>query len=143
MRHLTVAAHQRAPPCPHRLDPLPDHLMMGDRSLDAFDRSRRAGLQVEACPYKRLQRLRDHHRPGRRQVGHPRGHVGGQPVDLVVGGVHVNQPAMHPDPDADIYPKPALCLLVEPKHLAGDLQTRQHRPARIVLMGSGVAENRQ
>ena len=35
--------------------------MMGDHSLDAFDRGRRAGLQLEACPYKRLNRIRDNH----------------------------------------------------------------------------------
>ena len=113
------------------------------RPSTAFDRSRRAGLQLEACPYQRLHRLGDHHRPGRRQARHPRGNVGGQPVHVAVGGVQIHQPSMHPHPHADGDPKPALRLIVEPGDLAGDLQTRQHRPARIVLMGGGVTENRQ
>ena len=50
---------------------------------------------------------------------------------------------MHPNPHADGDPEPALGLFVEPGHLAGDLQTRQHRPARIVLMCAGVTEDRQ
>ena len=41
---------------------------------------------------------------------------------------------MHPHPHGDADPKPALRLLVEPGHLPGDLQPRQHRPARIILM---------
>ena len=50
---------------------------------------------------------------------------------------------MYANPHADIDPKSALCLLVEPGDLAGDLQTRQHRSARIVLMRCGVTEYRQ
>ena len=141
--HLTITAHQGTTPHPHRLDALAEHLMMHDRSLDALCRGGRAALQLEARADKRCHRIGDHHRPWRRQARYPRGHVGAQPVHVSFGAVQVHQPAVHPHPYADTYPKPALRLLAEPGHLVDDLQTRMHRAAHIVLMGYRIAENRQ
>ena len=50
---------------------------------------------------------------------------------------------MNTDPHTDTYSESALRLLVEPRHPAGDLQTREHRPARIVFMRARMTEHRQ
>jgi hypothetical protein len=48
---------------------------------------------------------------------------------------------MHPNPHPDVDSELALGLSVETGHLPGDLHTRLHCSARIVLMGGGVTEN--
>ena len=50
---------------------------------------------------------------------------------------------MYADPHADANSEAALRLLVEARDPAGDLETRQHRSARIVLVGSRVTEYRK
>ena len=102
-----------------------------------------AALQLEVVAHQWLDRLRDHHRPGRGQTRHPRGQVRGKPVHVVLGGIQIHQPAMHPHPHCDLNPEPALGLLTEQGHLTGDLQPRQHGAADIVLMRSRIPEHRQ
>jgi hypothetical protein len=96
--------------------------VVGDEPVDTLDRSRRAGLQLEGVMDQRLDGIGDHHRSRRRQTRHPRGQVGGQPVHIVLGGVQIHQPAVHPDPDRDLNPEAALRLVAEPFHRAVDLQ---------------------
>ena len=50
---------------------------------------------------------------------------------------------MHPNPDVDLDPDAAPCLVAEPGHLAGDFQAGMHRTAHIILVGDRVTEYRQ
>ena len=50
---------------------------------------------------------------------------------------------MHPDADIDTDTELALRLLRQPGYVAGDLQSRVHSAAHIVLVGIGVTEYRQ
>ena len=116
---------------------------MGDQPVYAFHRSRLAGLQYESMTYQWLDRIRNHHRPRWRETRDPRCQIGGQPIHVVLCGVQIHQPPVHPHPDCDLNPKAALGLLRKPGHLSGDFQPRGHRAAHIVLMGCWVAEHRQ
>ena len=142
-RHLAVAAHQRTAGDSGGLRPLADHLVVGDQPVHALDRSSGAALQLEGVTDQRRDRIGDHHRSRRCQTRHPRGQIRRQPVHVVLGGVQIHQPAVHPDPDRDLNPEAALGLLAEPFHRAGDLQPRQHRAPHIILMRLGMTEHRQ
>jgi hypothetical protein len=50
---------------------------------------------------------------------------------------------MHPDAHRNLHAEPAPRLLTEMAYFAGDLQSRLHRAAHIVLVGHGVTEHRQ
>ena len=116
---------------------------MNDRLLDAFHRSGLARFQLESGPDQRLNRLRHHHRPGLREARNSGGQVGAKAVYVVLVGVQVHQPAVHPYPDRDLDPEQALGLLVEAGHLPRDRQARQHGALDVVLMGYRMAENRK
>ncbi len=142
-RQLAVTAHQRTTGDSGRLGPLADDLVMADQALHTLHRSGWQGLQLEGVPDQRRDRVGDHHCARRCQARHPRGQIGGKPVHVVLGGVQIHQPAVHPDPHADVDPKRRCGLRTELGHLAGDLQARQHGAADVVLVCSRIPEYRQ
>ena len=94
---------------------------MGDRLLDALHPRCGPGLQLKVVAYQHLDRIGDHDRARRSQARDPGSQVCRQPIDVVLGGVQIHQPAMHPDPDIDFNSEAALCLFAKPGHLPGDL----------------------
>ena len=116
---------------------------MSDQPVDTLDRGGRAGLQFDGVPDQRRDRVGDDNCARRRETRDPCGEIDRQPVYVVLGGVEVHHPAVHPDPYVYLDTEPALGRGTELCDLAGDLQSRQHRPANIVLVGSGMTEHRQ
>ena len=101
----SVAANQRTPPHPHRLNPLADDEMMGDRPVDAFDRSRRAATATRSV-------LRTSGSTASDTTTHPGGAMPdtraatltANPYTSSLGGVQIHQPAMYPNPHTDADP---------------------------------------
>ena len=140
---FAVATHQRTTGDLRLLGPLAHHEVVGDQLVDPLDCGSGQGLQLENVSQQRLDRIGDDDRPRRCKARDPRRQIGRQPVYVVLRGVQVHQPAMHPHSDSDLNSEAPLGLLAEPGHLAGDLQPGQNRPTHIVLMSVGVTEPRQ
>ena len=81
---------------------------MNDRFLDTLHKRFGASLQFKVVAYQHLHCIGDHDRARYCQARYPRGQIGSQPVDLVLGGVQVHESAVHPDPDVDLDREAAL-----------------------------------
>src|ERR1700751_4478226 len=109
--------------------------------LDTLDQRCGPLLQLKVVVYQHLDRIRNYDSARRGQARDPRSQVGGQPVNVVMGGVQIHQPTMYPHPDIDLDREPALRLIAEAGHLPRDLQTGVHRSAHVVLVGNRVTED--
>ena len=96
---FALPADHRAPGCRPWIT-FGDHLEVAHRCVHTLDRLGRLCFELESPADQRLDRLRHRDGAGIGDAADPCGEVGGQPVDVVLGGVEIDDPPVDADADA-------------------------------------------
>ena len=82
-----------------------NHAVVDDQFVDALDRLRRHLLEGEHIADHPFDRHRDGDGARLGEAAHPRRQIGSEAVDVVLGGVEIDESTVNPDPDADVEPE--------------------------------------
>jgi hypothetical protein len=118
-------------------------LIVDDRFVHALHRLRRPGLELERTLNQPFNRRRD--RDGTRigEAAYSCGHIGTEAVHVTCDGIEIDDSVIDADADADVEPETLSHALAEIADLAGEVECRLHRSVRVILVGEGMAENRE
>ena len=90
-----------------------------------------------------FDRLRNGHGAGIGEAAHPCGEVRREAVDVVLGGIQVDESAVDADPDVDVEAELAAHRSLSSATVAGDVQPALHGSVHVVLVGVRMAEHGQ